>query len=273
MPILRTLEYMGPLPILRTIQTSNLTHILLEGGTLGGAIDIISRCPAAQMVIINTRVKRTDEFPRPFTLGDLTYLSIPSVFAMAFQNVLKAPKLDELCLTWDGLGHDFTQMQVLPVHSLRKVTLEDIILSLWLKPLCDFMVQHPMIEQLTLNGCGDPIIVPAILTPKDERDTAYSVLLQDIELPGDLGPPLPSLKMLCFRCTTRGLGGNGFLGACIVDLLDARPTLSFSATESSFSKSEVKLSEIEERFGGRVSRAQEPETGPVWSQRGFNSSC
>jgi len=223
------------------------------------------------MVIITTRVKRTDTFPRPFTLGDLTYLSIPYPFVMTFQNVLKAPKLDELCLTSLDVP-DFSQMQVLPVHNLRKVTLEDMMLSLWLKPLCDFMMQHPMIEKLTLNGCGDSIIVPAILAPKNEKYTAYSALVRDIELPGDLRPSLPSLTMLCFQCATRGFVGNGLLGACIVDLLDARPTLSFSATESSFTHSEVKLSEIEERFGARVSKAQEPETGPIWSQRGFNSS-
>ena len=168
---------------------------------------------------------------------------------------------------------DFSQMQALPVHNLRKVTLKHIMLSFWLKPLCDFMVQHPMIEQLTLHGCGDPVIVPAILAPKDEKDTAYSALLRDIGPPGDLRPSLPSLTMLCFQCTIRGFVGNGLLGACIVDLLDARPTLAFSATESIFSNSEVKLREIEERFGGRVSKAQEPETGPIWSQRGYNSSC
>ena len=57
MPSLHTLKYVGPLMALRTMQTKSLTHILLEGGTLSSAIDILSRCPAAQSAIINARIK------------------------------------------------------------------------------------------------------------------------------------------------------------------------------------------------------------------------
>lgn len=267
-PILRNLEYMAPLTALRAMQTSNLTHILLEGGTLGGAMGILSRCPAAQSVVITTRIKRFDVFPRPFTLSDLTLFSAPRELAMVFQHIVKTPKLEELYL--DTLGEldrlpDINHLRVLPIQGLKKVTLIDTILSYRPEELYDFLVWHPGIEQLTLRRCGDPFVVSAMLVHGHKKDTAYDPLLQELGLPEDYGPLLPSLTMLCFQCTTGASNSkrNKLLGACVIDLLELRPTLSFaaSASEQSFSHSEVQLGEIEARFGDRFSNV--PRTRPI----------
>ena len=267
-PSLRILKYVGPLTALRTMQTKNLTHVLLEGGTLGSALDILSKCPAAQSAIIDARIKRSEVYPNPFTLGDLTSLVIPRAFALVFQHIFKAPKLDTLCLTplddYDCLPNNFHLMQPLPVQGLRKVTLEDLSLSHWLRELHDFMVWHPRIEHLTLLRCADPIIIPTILLRGDKKDRAYSTLLQDVELPEDCEPLLPSLMMLCLQGTGQGFLGNKSLGICVSDLLEERSTLSFAACEVSFHGSKVQLSEIEARFGHRFSKTQEPEEKPIW---------
>ena len=208
-------------------------------------------------------------YPQPFTLGDLTSLVIPRAFAMVFQHILKAPNLDMLCLTpLDDCEYDrlpnFNLMQPLPVHGLRKVTLEDLGLFHCSRELHDFMVWHPGIEHLILLRCTNPIIIPTILLRGDKKDRVYSTLLQDMGLPEDCGPLLPSLKILCFQGTEQGFLGNSPLGICVFDLLEERSTLSFAACEVSFHGSEVQLSEIEARFGHRFSKTQELKEKPIW---------
>lgn len=252
-PILRHLEYTGRLTALRALRTGSLNHIRLHGVTLGDAMGFLSKCPAAQSVMIAPRLKNSDVYPKPFTLNDLTTVGIPRRLFTVFQHIVKTPRLEELCLfslnnivSLPGLSGS----QVPPLQSLERLTLLNTRLLRCSGRLYDFMASHPGIEQLTLYHCCDPIVISAMLVNPD-KGRAYWPLLRRLQLPEDHEPLLPSLRMLRFEHTQGRLTANKLLGACMIDLLEARPALSFAASKHSFGDSEVSLGEVEARFRHR----------------------
>jgi hypothetical protein len=119
---------------------------MLDGGTLGRAMGFLSKCPPAQSVMITPRVKRSDVLPEPFALNDLTTFDIPRELSMVFQHIARTPRLEELYLfplNDVGVPPHLSDLQLLPLQSLKRVTLIRTMLSRCSGELYDFIALHP----------------------------------------------------------------------------------------------------------------------------------
>jgi hypothetical protein len=232
------------------LQIRSLKHINLDCGTFGRSVNYLSRYPNAESVFLTSVLSYHDVYPKPFSLDGLTFLGIPFNFCTTLQHIFKAPNLEELVMfTPNDFTHQLDRrgIQTLPFHSLKRVTLMAMSLLHSSRELYEFMASHPGIDQLTLRYICDPATIALFLAYGDKKDKAYWPFLQRLGLPENHGPLLPSLTMLRFEeslFTTCGL-----LGACLMDLLEARPALSFACGLAEW---KAWPGEAEARFGHRL---------------------
>jgi len=245
---------MGDFSALRNLQSDNLVCIKLEGGTMEKALDFLSRCPLAEVVIIqdlrfgfNAVMNR-----EPITLNYLTRLGIPSDPSMIFRQFLRTPKLRELIMIGmhpdeipESIGHPAIPYP--PFEDLKSLILMNG--DLRDPKFYYFLITHPRIETLSVTDCCDPIAISALILLGETGDEAHCQMLGITKPPDEPGPFLPCLRQLTVRVQNEDYSDR--FVAYLFSLLESRSELKVVVTEDFFDCSDITIEKMRATFGSR----------------------
>lgn len=118
-----------------------------------------------------------------------------------------------------------------------------------MEDLHELLLDHPSIEVLTLDDCGNHVALPRLLAQGMIREDESHIDSSPPQTPGGL---LPNLKSLVFTGYIGRSAGNKRLGLYVSQLMEMREELHVITARSSFSTSQVGLQQLKAWMGERL---------------------